>query len=167
MIVFHTIPIVDQLMYMMQNGSIPNKRLILFTLFGDYQQGDILRIVPKEDYIPRDYLLNISENNFDYYFWKQIESDVESFVEKMKIIKPEMEDGMNNLILIQTQESPYRTGVTESFIGYLKAFYGILPRFVTSFEDLYDPEFWSYSGFSYSGICKATNEMVALEGEIP
>ena len=164
MIIFHTIPIYDQIIYMTSTGQIPLKRIELFTLFGMKQQGVILNLYPKEEYISREYILEESESNFDYYFWKQIESDPQSFAEKMKLIKPEMEDGYNTLLLVQTEDTPYRMAITESIIGYLKMFYGIMPRLVTSFEDLYDPSFMDYNGFSYSGICKATNEMLMLEG---
>lgn len=165
MIWFHTIPIVNELKAMMDNGQIENLSIIPFTLFGMYQPGDIISIFPKSEFIAPEYVREYTESNFDYFYWKQLEEDSSCFAEKMKILKPEYENGKNTIIAVQTVYDSIRATITESFIGYLKTFYGVQPRLITCLEDLYDPCLFDYTGFSMEGLIRITNEIVKYESQ--
>ena len=159
MIVFHTFPI-NQWLTMMPE-VVENRAIVRFTLFGSPQEGALLHLLPDDQYVPTQFLMNDTEASFDYYFWKQIQESPTCFFEKMKILEPEFQVGATCLILIQTDYSyPSRVSITESLIGYFKTFYGIEPKLVVNPEDLYD--LGSYSGFSAEGLYRITQEMETL-----
>lgn len=162
MIIFHTIPAVSVLEGLVFGGhAIDSMATIPFTLFGLYQSGEPLNnLIPKPEFIPEEYIMNDTESTFDYYFWKQIQEDPHALNEKMRILEPEFLYGKSVLILIQTNTvSPYRNSITESLIGYFRTFYGIECKLITSTEDLTDPNFFDYGGFSQEGLFRLTREL--------
>lgn len=165
MIWFHTIPIVNDLNGMMNNGQIQNLSIIPFTLFGMYQSGEVIKLLPKPEYIPSEYVKEYTESNFDYFYWKQLSEDPSCFLEKMRILKPEYENGRNTIIMIQTSDDPVGISITESIIGFLKTFYGIQPKLITCYEDLYDPDLLTYEGFSYEGLLRISDELIKYESQ--
>ena len=87
MILFHTLPLAEYLNQLMTNGFILPMNLIQYTLFGMQQFGEVLHISPDDAYIPTEYIINDTESNFDYYFWKQIQEDPKCMMEKLKILQ--------------------------------------------------------------------------------
>lgn len=159
MILFHTLPLAEYLNQLMANGFILPMNLIQYTLFGMQQFGEVLHISPDDAYIPTEYIINDTESNFDYYFWKQIQEDPKCMMEKLKILEPEYLDGARTIILVQIDFSnQFKISITESLIGYLKTFYGVDPKLIMSYEDIQEDTF-HYSGFSPEGLYRLTKEL--------
>lgn len=159
MILFHTLPLGEYLNQLMMNGFIQPMNIVQYTLFGMQQLGEMIQIYPDESYIPTEYIINDTESNFDYYFWKQIQEDPKCMMEKLKILEPEYIDGARTIILIQTDfSSQFKTSITESLIGYLKTFYGVDPKIIMNYEDIQENTF-HYSGFSSEGLYRLSKEL--------
>lgn len=159
MIIFHTFPINPWLGMMPE--ILQSYAMMRFTLFGSPQEGELLHLLPDDQYVPVEFLMNDTEASFDYYFWKQIQESPTCFFEKMKLLEPEYLTGATCLIFIQTDYSyQSRISITESLIGYLKTFYGIEPKLITTPEDL--AGITSYSGFSVEGLYRITQEIETL-----
>ena len=168
MIWFHTIPILPEVNSLMGNGVIPHKTIIPFTLFGFYTQGETLSgLYPDPDYIPREAAMRDTEADFDYWYWKQLLECERSAFQVYKIMYHEYLDGVNNLICISTQDSPYRNSVTESLMNFLNVMYGVDPKIINSLEDLYDPGIYEPGSFSRDGIMRITRDMETYTGLTP
>lgn len=165
MILFHTYPsLAYDIAYLMANGAIPICAYEEFTLFGLKQTGETLQLLPDESYVPYQAMLDDTESTFDYYYWKQLRDDPRCEMELLKILVPEMNEGSNRVILIQTDySSPFRTSITESLIGFLRTFYGLEPKLIMSREDINEDTF-RYSPFSYEGLCRLTSQIEKYQG---
>lgn len=161
MIIFHSLPNIDKVL---QNLSLQDKRysfygLVDFTLFGIVQRGRLLKIMPKPEFIPTEIAMNDSESAFDYYYWIQMDKDPDTFLAKMDLLKLEYLSGANLIIAVQTEYSPYKSSITESFMGYIRTFYGLETKLITTVEDLIDPDFFKYSGFSIDGLYRLSEDL--------
>ena len=165
MILFHTYPsLAYDIAYLMANGAIPICAYEEFTLFGLKQNGETLQLLPDENYVPYRAMLDDTESTFDYYYWKQLRDDPRCEMELLKILVPEMNEGSNRVILIQTDySSPFRTSITESLIGFLRTFYGLEPKLIMSREDINEDTF-RYSPFSYEGLYRLSQQLEKYSG---
>ena len=162
MIFFHSIPIVEEVGRLMGESYISHKPIYPFTLYGYTMQGDVLTgLQPDLSLIPRECVLNDTEEDFDYYYWKQLLESEPSKQCLYKILYLEYLYGPNCIICIQTNiESPFSMSVTESLMTFISSAYGLSPKLILTYEDLYDALVDEYSGFSQEGISRITQDMV-------
>lgn len=164
MILFHTFDLYPYLVTMMDSGQIPFMETIPFTLFGQRQLGEVLHLMPDEMYVPYEAMMHDTESNFDYCYWKQLRDEPKYELELLKILRPEINNGSNTIILIQTDyTSPFRTSITESLIGFLRTFYGLEPKLIMSLEDINEDTF-RYSPFSYEGLYRLSQQLEKYSG---
>lgn len=161
MIIFHTLPEIDLILQDIQfhDPRYEMYGLVDFTIFGQYQRGKLLNILPKEEYIPKEVQMEDTESAFDYWYWVQLETDPESFLEKLEFLRLEYLSGASLIIAIQVEQSPYRMSIVESLIGYIRAFYGLETKLILTPDDLIDPHFLEYSGFSVNGLCRLSEDL--------
>lgn len=159
MIIFYTIPNFKH--EFINITGIPYHKIIDFTLFGMNQQGAYLGgLMPDESIIPSHYIMNDTEPEFDYMYWKQL---LESEVSQQNlgcILFPEYLYGPDIFICIMTQDTPYRMSITESLINFLNMIYGLDAKLVNSIEDIYELDISDYTGFSEDGLRKVTTDMI-------
>lgn len=165
MIIFHSLPSIEQLFYNLQQYDPRYGGYVFshFTLFGQVQLGSTLNVLPKAEFIPEEVRPYMTESAFDYYYWIQLETDIETFLAKMDFLRLEYLYGPSMMVAIQIDESPYKTSVVESLMGYIRTFYGLDTKLVLSQEDLMDPDFFSYSGFSTEGLCRLSDDLTKAE----
>lgn len=156
MIIFHTIPVEPEIRMLINNRYISENLLIYpYTLFGYQNQGIVLSgLMPSEDYIPKEEILNDTESNFDYYYWKQLMESSDAFMQLTQILVREYNHGPNCVNLIQTTTGNYQMSVTESIKGYINAMYGLDVILVMDKNDLYRSLLAGYSSFSREGIAR-------------
>lgn len=163
MIIFHgEQPILEDVYRLMGDMFIPHKMVFLFTLYGMHMQGEMLSgLLPDMSTIPAECILNETESDFDYYYWKQLLENEWSKQYVYKLMFYEYQYGPNCLILIQTDlNSPFASSVTESLSTFINVMYGLDPKTVYAFDDLCDALVDPYSGFSTDGIRRITQDMV-------
>lgn len=167
MIFFHTIPIKNEMMAVVEGGCIAALHsFIEFTIFGYAQHGIYLSgLFPDENVIPQECLLNDTESGFDYYYWNQLSNSELAKQCLGSILFPEYQYGPNVAILISVSDSPFSMSITESIIKYLNIMYGLTPKLITSIEDLYDTSTYEYTPFSAEGVMRVTADMVRYTAE--
>lgn len=165
MIIFHSLPNIEQLFRELQvyDPRYGMFGIVHFTLFGQVQLGTVLNIMPKAEFIPEEVRQYDTESAFDYYYWIQLETDLDTFLAKMDFLRLEYLTGASVIIAIQIEESPYKTSIVESLMGYIRTFYGLETKLVLSQEDLLDPDFFGYSGFSVEGIYRISDDLTKAE----
>ena len=169
MILFHSLPIREELVRIMGGDSnIAPRPIIEFTLFGYTQYGICLSgLFPDENFIPQQCFMEDTESGFDYYYWMQLENSEIARQYLGNILFPEYQYGPNVFILISVTNTPFSMSVTESLMNYLNSAYGLVPKLVTSIEDLYDIDLYEYTPFSDAGVAKVTSDMVIYTRENP
>lgn len=134
-----------------------------YTLFGHVQNGPVLKLMPKAEFIPESVRPFDTESAFDYYYWIQLETDPESFLSKTDFLRLEYLYGTSIIIAIQIEESPYRNSIVESLMGHIRSFYGLETKLILSMGDLADPHFFDYSGFSFEGLHRLSEDLVKAD----
>lgn len=169
MIIFYTIPnFKEEFLRFIGGINAPYKPIIDFTLFGMNQQGAYLGgLMPDESIIPSQYIMNDTEPEFDYMYWKQLLENEISQQNLGCILFPEYMYGPDIFICIMTQDTPYRMSITESLINFLNMIYGLDAKLITRIEDLYELDISEYTGFSEDGLRRVTADMIKYTRENP
>lgn len=167
MILFHSLPIREELVRIMGgDNTIAPRPIIEFTLFGYAQHGVCLSgLYPDEKYIPPQCFMEDTESEFDYYYWLQLSNSELAKQYLGNILFPEYQYGPNVFILISITDAPFSMSVTESIMNYLNMIYGLVPKLITSIEDLYDIGLYEYTPFSDAGVARVTLDMVSYTRE--
>lgn len=153
MIVFHAVPIVEKLTSLMQTGQLPYKNVYSFTLNGYLQQGRyLMRLHPDSNWIPSECMMNIRDSEFDQYYWRQLEQNVQSVYDLMEFLSLEFEQGPMCIICISISQSEASMAIAESLIQFLDHKYGLECSLIVNPEDVYDTDMYEYHPMARNGI---------------
>lgn len=151
----------------MMSGMVRPMIINHFTLFGLRVVGEVLSgLIPDEQYVPAQFILQDTESDFDYFYWRQLLEKPESFMDLMRFLSVEFQIGPQALNIIWIQDDyQYKRSIYESLGNFLNAMYGLDIKYITSLDDIYEPDSFpvNFSQFSQEGIARMTNDMIRYE----